>query len=127
MMFRRSLVDLVFPDDDEAFRLHMDFCLVIMAQMAAGSLLIDEPLYAYRLHGRNLAASNPVLGGRLHLSPRDLKETYDEMLDRMLGVMVRDRQRFTASVGPVPVRSDGPGHARRASRFTVCPAVRART
>ena len=100
MMFRRSLVDLVFPDDDEAFRLHMDFCLVIMAQMAAGSLLIDEPLYAYRLHGRNLAASNPVLGGRLHLSPRDLKETYDEMLDRMLGVMVRDRQRFTAALGP---------------------------
>jgi glycosyltransferase involved in cell wall biosynthesis len=99
MMFRRSLVDLVFPDDDEPFRLHMDFYLVIMAQMAAGSLLIDEPLYAYRLHGRNLAASNPVLGGRLQLSPRDLGKTYDEMLDRMLAAMVRDRQRFTAALG----------------------------
>jgi glycosyltransferase involved in cell wall biosynthesis len=99
MMFRRSLVDLVFPADDEIFRLHMDFCLVIMAQMVAGSLLIDEPLYAYRLHGRNLAASNPVLGGRLHLSPRDLKGTYDEMLEHMLAVMVRDRQRFTEAMG----------------------------
>jgi len=61
MMFRRSLIDLVFPDDDEAFRLHMDFYVVVMAQMVAGSLLIDEPLYSYRLHGRNFAANNPVL------------------------------------------------------------------
>jgi len=99
MMFRRSLVDLVFPEDDAAFRLHMDFYLVIMAQMVAGSLLIDEPLYAYRLHGRNLAASNPVLGGRLHLSPRDLKGTYDEMLDRMLTAMTRDRRRFIELLG----------------------------
>ena len=53
MMFRRSLIDLVFPDDDEAFRLHMDFYIVVMAQMVAGSLLIDEALYSYRLHGRN--------------------------------------------------------------------------
>lgn len=99
MMFRRSLVDLVFPADDGLFRLHMDFYLVVMAQLVAGSLLIDEPLYAYRLHGRNLAASNPVLGGRLHLSPRDLKSTYDEMLDRMLATMERDRQRFTEAMG----------------------------
>ena len=40
MMFRRSLIDLVFPDDDETFRLHMDFYIVVMAQMVAGSLLI---------------------------------------------------------------------------------------
>lgn len=99
MMFRRALVDLVFPDDDAVFRLHMDFYLVIMAQLVAGSLLIDAPLYAYRLHGRNLAASNPVLGGRLHLSPRDLKDTYDEMLDRMVAAMTRDRQRFTELLG----------------------------
>ena len=60
MMFRRSLIDLVFPDDDETFRLHMDFYVVVMAQMVAGSLLIDEALSAYRLHGRNGAADNPV-------------------------------------------------------------------
>ena len=71
MMFRRSLIDLVFPEDDEAFRLHMDFYVVVMAQMVSGSLLIDEPLYSYRLHGKNFAANNPVLGGRLHLSARN--------------------------------------------------------
>jgi glycosyltransferase involved in cell wall biosynthesis len=99
MMFRRALVELVFPADDEAFRLHMDFYLVIMAQLAAGSLLIDDPLYCYRLHGRNFAASNPVLGGRLHLAPRDLRATYDDMLDRMRAALLRDRQRFEAAVG----------------------------
>jgi glycosyltransferase involved in cell wall biosynthesis len=99
MMFRRSLVDLVFPEDDEVFRLHMDFCLVLMAQLVAGSLLLDEPLYAYRLHGKNQAASNPVLGGRLNLSPRDLKGTYDEMLERMRAMMLHERARFTGAMG----------------------------
>ena len=56
----RSLIDLVFPDDDEAFRLHMDFYVVVMAQMVSGSLLINEPLYAYRLHGKNFAANRSI-------------------------------------------------------------------
>jgi glycosyltransferase involved in cell wall biosynthesis len=99
MMFRRSLIDLVFPDDDETFRLHMDFYVVVMAQMVAGSLLIDEALYSYRLHGRNSAADNPVLGGRLHLSSRNWGNTYAEMLDRMLTAMRLNRERFIAALG----------------------------
>jgi hypothetical protein len=99
MMFRRSLIDLVFPDDDETFRLHMDFYIVVMAQMVAGSLLIDDALYSYRLHGRNFAANNPVLGGRLHLSGRNWANTYREMLDRMLAAMISDRERFVAVLG----------------------------
>src|SRR5256885_8978400 len=99
MMFRRSLIDLVFPDDDEAYRLHMDFYVVVMAQMVSGSLLIDEPLYSYRLHGRNFAANNPVLGGRLHLSARNWGDTYASMLDRMLAAMIGDHERFVAALG----------------------------
>jgi glycosyltransferase involved in cell wall biosynthesis len=99
MMFRRSLIDLVFPDDDETYRLHMDFYVVVMAQMVAGSLLIDEALYSYRLHGRNGAADNPVLGGRLHLSSRNWGNTYAEMLDRMLSALERECERFVAALG----------------------------
>ncbi len=99
MMFRRSLIDLVFPDDDETFRLHMDFYVVVMAQMVAGSLLIDEALYSYRLHERNFAADNPVLGGRLHLSQRNWGNTYAVMLDRMLAAMVQGRERFATALG----------------------------
>ncbi|MCW5733670.1 MAG: glycosyltransferase family 2 protein [Enhydrobacter sp.] len=99
MMFRRSLIDLVFPSDDEVFRLHMDFYIVVMAQMVAGSLLIDEPLYAYRLHGLNGAADNPVLGGRLHLSARNWGSTHARMLDRMLDAMIEQRARFVISLG----------------------------
>ncbi|SJZ30436.1 Glycosyltransferase involved in cell wall bisynthesis [Enhydrobacter aerosaccus] len=99
MMFRRSLIDLVFPDDDETFRLHMDYYIVVMAQMVAGSLLIDEPLYAYRLHGRNFAANNPILGGRLHLSARNWGDTHSRMLDRMLAAMIRDSERFITALG----------------------------
>ncbi|CAN5603213.1 hypothetical protein BH10PSE6_BH10PSE6_30600 [soil metagenome] len=99
MMFRRSLIDLVFPADDEIFRLHMDFYIVVMAQMVAGSLLIDEPLYSYRLHGRNGAADNPVLGGRLHLSARNWGDTHARMLDRMLDAMIAERERFVVALG----------------------------
>jgi glycosyltransferase involved in cell wall biosynthesis len=99
MMFRRSLIDLVFPGDDEAFRLHMDYYVVVMAQMVSGSLLIDEPLYSYRLHGRNFAANNPILGGRLHLSARDWGDTHGRMLDRMLAAMIEGRERFVTSLG----------------------------
>lgn len=99
MMFRRSLIDLVFPDDDEAFRLHMDFYIVVMAQMVAGSLLIDEALYSYRLHGRNGAADNSVLGGRLHLSSRNWGDTHARMLDRMLAAMISHRERFILALG----------------------------
>ncbi|MBV8186278.1 MAG: glycosyltransferase family 2 protein [Alphaproteobacteria bacterium] len=99
MMFRRSLIDLVFPDDDEAFRLHMDFYVVVMAHMVAGCLLIDEALYDYRLHGRNGAADNPVLGGRLHLSSRNWGNTYGQMLDRMLSTLQRERERYVAALG----------------------------
>ncbi|MDB5488076.1 MAG: hypothetical protein JWQ58_1791 [Reyranella sp.] len=99
MMFRRSLIDLVFPEDDEAFRLHMDFYIVVMAQMVAGSLLIEEALYSYRLHGRNGAADNPVLGGRLHLSSRNWGDTHARMLDRMIAAMIRDQERFVTALG----------------------------
>ena len=99
MMFRRSLIDLVFPEDDEAFRLHMDFYVVVMAHMVAGSLLIDEALYDYRLHGRNGAADNPVLGGRLHLSSRNWGNTFDLMLDRMLSCLERERERYITALG----------------------------
>ncbi len=99
MMFRRSLVELVFPPDDETFRLHMDFYVVVMAQMVAGSLLIDEPLYSYRLHGRNGAADNPVLGGRLHLSARNWGDTHARMLDRMLSAMIEGRDKFVTALG----------------------------
>ena len=99
MMFRRSLIDLVFPDDDETFRLHMDYYIVVMAQMVAGSLLIDEPLYSYRLHGRNFAANNPILGGRLHLSARNWGDTHRRMLDRMLEAMTRGRETFVTALG----------------------------
>jgi glycosyltransferase involved in cell wall biosynthesis len=99
MMFRRSLIDLVFPEDDEAFRLHMDFYVVVMAHMVAGSLLIDEALYDYRLHGRNGAADNPVLGGRLHLSSRNWGNTYDQMLGRMLATLERERERYVTALG----------------------------
>jgi len=57
-------------------------------------LLIDEPLYSYRLHGRNGAADNPVLGGRLHLSGRNWGNTHALMLERMQNAMIDGRAAY---------------------------------
>ena len=116
MMFRRSLIDLVFPEDDETYRLHMDFYIVVMAQMVAGSLLIDEALYSYRLHGRNFAANNPVLGGRLHMSARNWGTTYATMLDRMLAAMVRESRPICDGIGR-------PAVSQNAVEYAGCPAA----
>ena len=48
----------------------------------------DDEIEGLGLHGRNGAADNPVLGGRLHLSSRNWGNTYTVMLDRMLKAMV---------------------------------------
>jgi len=77
----------------------MDYYIVVMAQMVAGSLLIDEPLYSYRLHGKNFAANNPILGGRLHLSARNWGDTHQRMLDRMLDAMIQGREKFATALG----------------------------
>ena len=49
--------------------------------------------------GRNGAADNPVLGGRLHLSSRNWGNTHAVMLDHMLAAMERDRERFITALG----------------------------
>ena len=95
----------------------MDFYVVVMAQMVAGSLLIDEALYSYRLHGRNGAADNPVLGGRLHLSARNWGDTYARMLDRMLAGDDRRPRTLRHRLGRTPVPPHAAAHARPRGRI----------
>jgi glycosyltransferase involved in cell wall biosynthesis len=55
MMFRRSVLNLIVPppDDCGAFRICADFYLARFAHLVANSMILQEPLGAYRQHSQN--------------------------------------------------------------------------
>ncbi len=70
-MFRRSLVDLIYPETDEQLRLYLDHYLSTFGVLVAGSIAIHESLYAYRMHGKNNHSTAAVVGGTFATSRND--------------------------------------------------------
>ena len=73
-MFRRDLVELIMPADTEPLRVCADGYLVKFAHYIAGTLAIEAALGCYRVHGANLWATNPHLGGGHELGNFSLKQ-----------------------------------------------------
>jgi glycosyltransferase involved in cell wall biosynthesis len=65
MMFRRTILDLIMPDDGEDFRVCADNYICHFANLIGASILIGAAHGCYRRHGSNFFSSNPVIGGRL--------------------------------------------------------------
>jgi glycosyltransferase involved in cell wall biosynthesis len=80
MMLRRSFVDLVLVPDDRALALYVDFYLSTLACLLSGVIALHEPLYAYRMHGRNKHSNLPVMGGRYNTSTRSWQSVRDRIL-----------------------------------------------
>jgi glycosyltransferase involved in cell wall biosynthesis len=66
MMFRRSVIEMILPDDPTEIRICADYYLATFAHMVTGTLTIGERLSYYRLHRQNSFSVHPVLGGRYH-------------------------------------------------------------
>ena len=100
MMFRRAVLDLIMPDNTEAFRVCADNYLCHFANLLGGSLLIPESYGCYRRHGANRFASNPVLGG--HLPIGDLKRHPAHQVVRLsiLDHLLSRHQEFSALLSP---------------------------
>ena len=64
--FRRDALDL-FCDGDALVQLvsQTDLYLALGINAVSGSILVDEPVFAYRLHGANVFSSRPQLQGVL--------------------------------------------------------------
>jgi glycosyltransferase involved in cell wall biosynthesis len=89
MMLRRSFVDLVLVPDDHQLPLYVDFYLSTLACLLTGAIAVHEPLYAYRMHGRNKHSNLPVMGGPYNTSTRPWQSVRDQVLHLvhdMLGV-----------------------------------------
>jgi hypothetical protein len=64
MMFRRSALDLILPPPNECgdFRICSDFYLARFAHLIANSMILLEPLGAYRQHSANNFAGAAFIG-----------------------------------------------------------------
>jgi hypothetical protein len=80
MMFRRPLVDLMWVPPDEMLQLYVDFYLATFACLLTGSIAIEQPLYAYRMHGANKHSNAVVTGGAYNTSTREWAPVRDAML-----------------------------------------------
>jgi hypothetical protein len=76
-MFRREMLELIVPNDNELFRVHLDYYLASFSHALTGTLIIGTPLFCYRRHGTNKFANLPTLGG-----------------DFQLGTFTKERRRF---------------------------------
>ena len=102
--FRRDALDLFF-DGEGLGRLksQTDLLLVLAVNAVSGSILVDEPVFAYRLHGANVFTSRPQLRGvlsfdtRLSSVPADTaKRLILETFTRHVGRFVQERWRGKA-------------------------------
>lgn len=63
MMYRKTILELVIPDDTDHFRICADNYICHFANLLGGSLLIPTIHGCYRRHGLNNFSSNPLVGG----------------------------------------------------------------
>src|SRR5262249_23302372 len=62
MVFRRPILELVFPENVEGVRIGSDPYLIQLCHFFSGSIILDEALCAYRRHGGNTFSKLPLLG-----------------------------------------------------------------
>ena len=99
LMFRRSLVDLIFPESDESLRLYLDHYLTTFGMLVAGGIAIHESLYAYRMHGKNSHSQASVVGGTFATSRNDWQAINRDVLQLVHREMLARRDELCTAVG----------------------------
>lgn len=97
-VFRKDLIDLIMPADTEPLRVCADGYLVRFAHYIAGTLTIEAALGCYRVHGSNLWATNPHLGGGHQLGNYSLKQIAATN-DLMVRHLRANREAFQKTLG----------------------------
>jgi glycosyltransferase involved in cell wall biosynthesis len=94
MMFRRSILDLIMPDDCDPFRVCADNYLCLFANLIGGSLLISEAYGVYRRHGKNNFANNPVISGNTVIGDMKNHPQHDVVRTNILSHFLEHAERF---------------------------------
>jgi glycosyltransferase involved in cell wall biosynthesis len=99
MMFRRTVLDFVLADADDAFKKCADNYVCHFADLLGGSILIPTVLGCYRRHQRNTFSNNPLIGGRLPTGDMGHHPTHDLVLHHIRSRLFERHQQFIALLG----------------------------
>lgn len=107
MMFRSTLMPIVMPADAEAFRICADYPIYQLSHVISGTIVIEESLSLYRLHGKNGYSNFPWIGGAARLNDHDSSNARHNQ--HLL-------QHIYATKGEIE-RLCGPGHTRTIAKM----------
>jgi glycosyltransferase involved in cell wall biosynthesis len=97
MMWRRDLLDLVWPADMNGLRICADAYLYYLCHLIAGTVTINLPLFYYRLHRRNGFAKFPVIGGRFWFG--QFMDSDKRIAPQVVNHLVTNADRFVRQIG----------------------------
>lgn len=102
MMFRRTTLQLILPEDTEPFRICADNYLCQFANMVGGSVLIPERYGCYRRHGANVFSKNRIIGGRQPTGDNRRHPPHETVRKAILEQMVKGSDQFVSLLGAWP-------------------------
>ncbi len=94
MMFRRSTLDIIMPEDSRPFRICADNYICHFANLIGGSLLIPTVHGSYRRHSKNGFSINPILGGRLPTGDLRQHPSHVTLLECILAHLLKYHEQF---------------------------------
>jgi hypothetical protein len=99
MVFRRGILELIWPESHPALRICSDHYVRVLAHKVSGCLLLADVLAFYRVHGQNNYANNPVVGGGAFFSGRDWNAVVAAQNSLMIAHVQRRRADFERMLG----------------------------
>lgn len=97
MMWRRDLLDVVWPADMTRLRVCADCYLYFLCHLISGTLAINRPLFSYRLHRHNNFARFPLIGGSFATGPFEGNRKVVE--PQIVAHLVHNADRFISLIG----------------------------
>jgi glycosyltransferase involved in cell wall biosynthesis len=97
MMWRRELLDVVWPADMTRLRVSADYYLYHLCHLISGTIAINLPLFSYRLHRQNQFASFPLIGGFFATGPN--ADHHKVIEPQIVAHLVDNADRFNRLIG----------------------------
>ena len=104
MVFRRSALSLIMPDEPSDLPICTDGYAFVICQYFTGSLALKSVLGAYRQHGINNFVNNPIMGTNLPSSPRAIRRHHQKVVRVMLQHLLDHHDRFATLFSDESVR-----------------------
>jgi hypothetical protein len=104
MMFRRSALDLFMPKEPNDLRICTDAYAFVICHYFTGSLAIGSALGAYRRHGNNNFANNPVMGNNFPRAPQAITRHHQSIVRIMLDHLLEHYDHFAVMFSEASAR-----------------------